>query len=408
MKQVLILLLSVFWVGSASSQDRVVQKDGSTLRGTVEITYNYLLNTVKVNGRDIDVLSIERIEMEEGDVFVPRRVVYYYKAESSEEFRYVFLKRILNGSAKLYRYEGEGFKFVFEKDNKAIALQEVPESLELKTIKGFKKDLKQALGSCVSEQRIDRLRLREDNLIFLFNEFNECKDNNYTPLITPKKKDHIFIFDLAAGAHAARHSLSASVFRFNSARPVKDGEINQQGEATVGWVVDFSFQKNLFNSKNLFLYSSISLRKFSFNVVADDPSMMLSNFEFIEGDYMLGLSYQRSLFNKISLSVTSGGFFWTTKIQDNIRYFDGRYPVIPDYTRKPSGAGLFAQGGILYDVNEKNSFFINFRGYFRNGENMFSKDPVRIELSSIQNDDALQDLFTVLVGVRAKIFRKNY
>ena len=133
-----------------------------------------------------------------------------------------------------------------------------------------------------------------------------------------------------------------------------------------------------------------------------------SNFEFIEGNYMLGLHYQKEIFGNVSIGASSGLLAWTTKIQDNIFYQSGRYPVIPDYSAKSGGVGFFAQTIISYDLSEQKSFFVNIRGNFRDGENMFSSGLVRIETSTVQNDDSLQDLYTILFGFRIKVLKRNY
>ncbi|MEP1152722.1 MAG: hypothetical protein ABJH08_13425 [Balneola sp.] len=408
MRLILLFGFLLLMCSSGFSQDRILLTNGEVLMGKVDIRVSRIRDRAKLNRAEVTLSEIDTIFLESGEVYKPKRVTYYFELGRSEEYRDVILKEVLKGPANLYSYSGVEFNFVLEVNERTIALQSLPEGTNLETMRGFKEDISILLGSCVSEERVKKLRLTRDKFLSIVNEYNECKDSSYVPLVSPEKKDHILVYELSAGIHAAQHSLAAPFFRFNSSRPVKVGDINQENVSTIGWVVNFSFQKNLFNSKNLFFYSAVALRKFSFQVTSEDVNSGLSNFEFIEGNYLLGLHYQKEVFDKLSLGVSSGLLAWTTKIQDNVFYNSGRYPVIPDYSAKLSGVGLFAQGGFYYELNTKTSLFTNVRGNFRNGNNLFSQDPVRIETSTYQNDDALQDLFTVMVGVRLNTFRTNY
>lgn len=406
----LILAFGFFLLmcSNSFSQDQVILTNGEILKGGVDIRISKIRDRAIFNGFEIALPDIDMIVLASGEVYKPKSVTYYYERGRSEEYRYVILKQLLKGPANLYSYSGAEFNFVLEIDEKVIALQSIPPERNLETLRGFKEDIANLFGNCVSKERIKKLKLTRDKLVFIVNDYNECKEDSYVPLISPEKKEHILVYEFSGGAQVAQHSLSAPFFTFNSSRPVKVGDINQEGVSTIGWVANFSFQKNLFNSKNLFFYSAIAIRKFSFQVTSEDVSSGLSNFEFIEGNYLLGLHYQKELFDKLSLGVSSGLLAWTTKIQDNVFYKSGRYPVIPDYSARLSGAGFFAQGGVYYDLNNKSSLFANVRGNFRSGDNMFSESPVIIETSSVQNDDALQDLFTVMIGIRLKTFRRNY
>lgn len=406
----LIVIFSFFLLmcSKGFSQDQVVLVNGETLRGKAEVSISKIRDKTILNGFEIELSDIDKIVLETGEVFKPKKVTYYFEMGKSEEFRYAILKQVLVGSVNFYSYSGAEFNFAYEKDGEVIALQSIPNDIYLNSIKGFKEELRVLISDCLQQDRLNDISLSKDKLTFILNEYNLCKDREYKPLVSPKKRDHIFLYDLSMGFHQAKHSLSAPFFRFNSSRPVKVGDIDQEGVSTLGWVVDFSFKKNLFNSKNVFLYSGLAIKKYSFNVTSDNVTSGLSDFEFIEGNYMLGLHYQRELFNKVLIGTSSGLFAWTTKIQDNIFYNSGRFPVIPDYTAKSGGVGVFAQASITYNISDQKSFFANIRGSFRDGENMFSSGLVRIETSTVQNDDALQDLYTVLFGFRIKVVKRNY
>lgn len=408
MRLILVIGFLLLMCSKGFSQDKVILTNGETLNGEVILRISKIRDRAIFNGFEIALPDIDMIVLESGEVYKPKSVTYYYERGRSEEYRYVILKQVLKGSANLYSYSGAEFSFVLEVDGKVIALQSIPAGVTLETIRGFKEDIANLFADCVKKERTDNLRLTQDKLVFIVNEHNACKDESYIPLLSPEKKEHIFVYEFSGGAHLAQHSLAAPFFRFNSSRPVKVGDINQQGVLSVGWVANFSFQKNLFNSKNLFFYSAIALRKFSFQISSEDVNSGLSNLEFIEGNYLLGLHYQNEVFDRFSLGISSGLLAWTTKIQDNVFYKSGRFPVIPDYSARLSGVGIFAQAGAYYELNNKNSLFVNIRGNFRNGDNMFSDSPVRIETSSYQNDDTLQDLFTVMAGIRLQVFKTNY
>ena len=313
MKVVLTHLILLFLCTNAFSQDKVVLSNGAEVNGIAEITISKVRDIVKINGSEVDLSKIDRVELSTGEILKPKRVTYYFKEGGTEEYRDAILKELLTGESNLYSYSGAEFNFVLEIENTVIALQSVPEGSSLQTLNGFKTDISNLMAGCLSQERIERLRLNKSKLIFLVNEYNACMDEKYTPLISLEKKKHIFVYEFSAGMHSAQHSLSAPFFRFDSSWPVKVGDIDQEGVPTKGWVFNFSFQKNLFNSENLFLYSGIALRKFSFEVTSEDVAPgLLSDFEFLEGNYTLGLHYQRKLFKDFSVGLSSGMLAWTT------------------------------------------------------------------------------------------------
>lgn len=386
------------------SQDRLTTKKGIVVSGNFEMIYSGVEDVVRDRTENKTYLAseVESIELGSGEKLFSKKVIFLNDSESKTTGKYVFLKELLRGILKLYQYKGSEFKFVVEKNEEVLVLQEVPPLSGVADFSGFKEVLLNFTSDCLSNDIVFRAKLEKNNLVYLVNKYNECIDESYVPLSTAEKKESIFVLGGSFGINKAEHSLKA---RVNSVSGPKLGDVDQENIESIGSYFELNFQKNLFNRTDFFVSGSMAHKNFEVTLTEVDDDFELTNLKFSELDFNFGLNYYKKVIGAVSLELNPGIYLWLIPSEgillatnavgsDNV--------ILRPQSKSKSGFGLFLKGSVELSLTNKFALYSSFGKNFR-----FEKSALISKEDSANYYDELNDVYSLSFGIRTKIFTSN-
>ncbi|HLS31905.1 MAG TPA: hypothetical protein VK021_13695 [Flavobacteriaceae bacterium] len=129
----------------------------------------------------------------------------------------LFLKVLVEGKASLYSYEnGDLKKFFYNKDNadieQLIFKRYIARQLKVGTNNAYKQQLFNDLKcSSFNKKKFERLEYRNKNLINLFVEYNECRDQAYINY-EERQQRHIFNLNIRPGISSSSLLINGNPF----------------------------------------------------------------------------------------------------------------------------------------------------------------------------------------------------
>lgn len=392
-------------------------KDGSLKEGKVRIDYNLNDDQLIIEGSQerISAKEISTINFETGQILYVKEVSYYSKKTYSDIKKSAFFSLVLDGSANLYKYKGQGFLFMIEINNQNFALQKLKIN-NTSSLNGFIGVLMYNIVECIDQQEIFDSKLKENRILYLINKFNNCKDPDYIPLKEAEKKHDIKSFGFSLGQHSSSLDLSVPIYSFEISdrglRIRNIGEVNTKGSSSTSFEANFYYINNFGNSEKWLLFINYGYRGYDFELTSEGRTA--TNLISSETSLTIGPSYRLFIGKKSFIQLALGPHLWFKSglKRDNVIYSesDQKFLIVSSGTLKKYGFGVDLSIDYTLKMGKMAEFFVGTKFFLRNGENRITENYERglFAIPTSVYSDELTNQFSVFGGYRFVINKDGF
>lgn len=412
----LILLLVLTYI-PAHSQDTIEFRSGDLKTGKAIIQYQQENDLVLIESQDefFPASEVEQISFENGSVLVSKQLSFFDETTSTIITKYAFVDILLEGTASLFTYKGNGFNFGFTLDNEVHVLQNFDQNNENVTSPNYKIVLLNTISDCVERDEIFTSELKKNTLIYFFNTYNFCSDDTYLPNKIGKEKKRILSAGLRVGPNFATHDFKASIRgRELVTLPLQGltyifptkGKIDQNEIISRGFFLNSFIEKNIGNSERFFFHLGFSFRSYEFDLEPEQIGeyglrLNRESISFREVSLNTALNYKFSLKRKLYPEITLGAFFWTLGQNSNV-INESEFNIINSGEATHAGLGTFTQVSLNYSLTTSTSLFVSFDYMIRNTENILIED------STEQKNHSMTNNYAFTFGIRLTSIKTGF